>query len=99
MDQSAYERIAEIVREATTEDLEEIACLIKDQTSRLALVESAAARATGPAPIQVEFSEVRGGELQSFVRGFDTQAEANDFYEAMRRSGTPADAIRTTFAA
>jgi hypothetical protein len=42
---------------------------------------------------EVEYSEVRSGEMQTFVRRFPARDMADDFFESMRRAGTPADRI------
>jgi hypothetical protein len=42
---------------------------------------------------EVEYSEVRGGEMQTFVRRFTDHDAAHDFLTSMRRAGTPADRI------
>lgn len=45
----------------------------------------------------IEYSEVRSGEWMTFVRKFYTRAEAEDFYNSMRRTGTPADRIERRY--
>lgn len=42
---------------------------------------------------EVEYSEVRGGEMQTFVRRFTDHDAAHDFLTSMKRAGTPADRI------
>lgn len=54
-------------------------------------------QAVGTDAYGIEYSEVRGGEMQTFVRRYPTKAEADDFFAAMRRAGTPAHAIRKNY--
>jgi hypothetical protein len=46
---------------------------------------------------EVEYTESRGGEMQTFVRRYPTRAQADDFYNAMRRSGTASDRIAKNY--
>jgi hypothetical protein len=46
---------------------------------------------------EVEYSEVRAGEMQTFVRRFSTKIEADDFFTSMKRTGTPANAVQKNY--
>jgi hypothetical protein len=46
---------------------------------------------------EVEYTESRDGEMQTFVRRHSSKAAANDFYDAMRRTGTPSHRIRKNY--
>ncbi len=51
----------------------------------------------GTGTYEVEYSEIRDGDRQTFVRRFPTKPAADDFFESMRRTGTPANAIQKNY--
>lgn len=46
---------------------------------------------------EIEYSEVRAGVMQTFIRRFPTKIEADDFFISMKRAGTPANAIQKSY--